>query len=1344
MGPATTTQPSSLPRPARERWTPLRAGIQDVWEYDDRRFVFSRGRLLLRGQNEAGKTKAMELLFPLLLDADLSPQRLDPFGTASRPMRWNLINDSNPERQLRIGYVWIEFGRLEGGEPVYCTLGAGLKARRGSADLDDWFFLTSQRPDQELTLFDEARRPRTRPDLEEAIGTAGQVFDRHADYRRAVNARLFGMPEEQYAALVNTLLALRRPQLSKGLDLDQLSGFLSSSLPPLDGGILGPIAEGFERLDHHRADLESLADNLRKLHRFEAVYRDYARTVAKGLALVLTRADSAYQRARSTAREEAAERDALDAERAALEARIAGLERRERAQLDRLRALEGSDEYRAAKDLDLAEQEARASAARMAASERRRDDDRRALELASTEAARLGTEARERSAEVARARAEGSRLAVEAAMDGLHATVDGLADRAEAAALKTALGALAAQREETIVRLRALHRELVRAQEARHRAEERLRQREQEARLAGAAFQASELEASRALDVWRGAAEAWRAKLEVLPGASLTGFDGDDEVAGPASLTAAAAALAERVRRELAEARAAASSRLTALGAEESALRAERSELVNAPHPTPPAPSWRPVRPANRPGAPLYLLCDFGPASAGLETGLEAALQASGLLDAWVAPDGTVLDPRTEDVVLQGRAAGGRTLAELLVPAEAGGVGLEAARSALRAIGLAAVGEEPDDACWVAADGRWRLGPTRGAWTKASPAYVGATARERERARLIAQLDLRLEALAGRRTSAEAEELNATERLTRLAAELAALPHSGPVDEARIRVTVRAEALAEARAQVGEAERTAAEAAAVATRATGALDAEAGARGVAAFARDPDRLAEVTRAWARAGDALVLAVAGLVATRAAATRAESSVAESSRRAQESRADAEQDRDQSARAGARASALREASGAARDTLLAAVEAARLGAETARKDRGLASAAKSLLDERAGSSRAEAARAEEAVAGAEAERQAAALSFRTQAEAGLLAAAGLPPREQADAWSYTATLEEARRVDGEVESGGSPEVRDKAEDRLMRDAGELERQLPAGARVVPSRSSGVLTYRFTWGGRTRPTAELLAELEDEASARTALLGEQEAGLIERFLSGEAHDHLASRLRQARALVDRMNQALEARTTAAGAQVRLAWRPDDAADQADAQAAVPLFFTSGHLLSEANRRALRQFLERRLALARDASGERSLQERLLEVLDYRKWHRFQVEHREPGHPWTPLTRKAHGAGSGGRKAVMLHLPLFAAAAAFYDSAGLAAPRLVALDEAFAGIDRPTRGKLMGLLAEFDLDFVMTSFEEWGFYAELDGLSTYHLSREPGHRGVHAEWFVWDGRERTLVEES
>jgi hypothetical protein len=54
------------------------------------------------------------------------------------------------------------------------------------------------------------------------------------------------------------------------------------------------------------------------------------------------------------------------------------------------------------------------------------------------------------------------------------------------------------------------------------------------------------------------------------------------------------------------------------------------------------------------------------------------------------------------------------------------------------------------------------------------------------------------------------------------------------------------------------------------------------------------------------------------------------------------------------------------------------------------------------------------------------------------------------------------------------------------------------------------------------------------------------------------------------------------------------------------------------------------------------------------------------------------------------------------------------------------------------MGLLEALDLDFILTSYDEWGCYAELHGLSIYHLRREPGFRGVYSERFLWDGEQR------
>src|SRR5438128_2390676 len=149
-----------LPDPETDRWRLLRAGIQNVWEYDDQRFVFHRGRLLLRGRNESGKTKALELLLPFLLDADLSPERLDPFGSTARPMYWNLLNANNEETKVAIGYVWLEFGRRGAVGPEFCTIGAGLRAKRDSTNkVDVWYFLTTQRIDVDLHPLDGDRVP---------------------------------------------------------------------------------------------------------------------------------------------------------------------------------------------------------------------------------------------------------------------------------------------------------------------------------------------------------------------------------------------------------------------------------------------------------------------------------------------------------------------------------------------------------------------------------------------------------------------------------------------------------------------------------------------------------------------------------------------------------------------------------------------------------------------------------------------------------------------------------------------------------------------------------------------------------------------------------------------------------------------------------------------------------------------------------------------------------------------------------------------------------------------------------------------------------------------------------
>jgi hypothetical protein len=170
-----------------------------------------------------------------------------------------------------------------------------------------------------------------------------------------------------------------------------------------------------------------------------------------------------------------------------------------------------------------------------------------------------------------------------------------------------------------------------------------------------------------------------------------------------------------------------------------------------------------------------------------------------------------------------------------------------------------------------------------------------------------------------------------------------------------------------------------------------------------------------------------------------------------------------------------------------------------------------------------------------------------------------------------------------------------------------------------------------------------------------------------------------------------------------------------------------------------SLAERQAIGAFLQQQIRAARSQTEGGSWQESLVEALDYRRWHRFGVERYQDG-VWKRLTRRTHGTGSGGEKAVALTLPHFAAAAAFYRTAHPLAPRLILLDEAFVGIDADMRAKCMGLIHTFDLDFMMTSEREWGCYRTLPGIAIYQLSTRPGIDAIGLTRWVWNGRQRSL----
>src|SRR5712671_5830530 len=115
----------------------------------------------------------------------------------------------------------------------------------------------------------------------------------------------------------------------------------------------------------------------------------------------------------------------------------------------------------------------------------------------------------------------------------------------------------------------------------------------------------------------------------------------------------------------------------------------------------------------------------------------------------------------------------------------------------------------------------------------------------------------------------------------------------------------------------------------------------------------------------------------------------------------------------------------------------------------------------------------------------------------------------------------------------------------------------------------------------------------------------------------------------------------------------------------------------------------------------------------------------------------PAARRTRKKHSEMSGGEKSAAIHMPLFAAANALYSSSKPTCPRMVALDEAFAGIDDKFKPELLGLTVKFDLDLFMTGHDLWVNYPTVPLIAHYDMQHDKAAHALSTLLVLWDGEQ-------
>lgn len=1353
-----TTVENPLPLPGLTRWQPLRIGLVDLFYYDAEEFPFRDGRLLLRGNNGTGKSKVLALTLPFLLDGDLSSHRVEPDADPKKRMEWNLLLGGEHPHPERLGYTWIEFGRLdEYGRAHYTTLGCGLKAAAGRGIARHWFFVTDQRMGADLRLLDSTGAAISRDRLAEALDGHGLVYDSARAYRRAVDETLFGLGEQRYAALVDLLIQLRQPQLSKRPSEKTLSKALTESLPPMDQAVVADVAEAFRSLDEEKEQLAVMVAAERAADVFLQYYRRYARVAARRKARPPRAQHSRYEALRAELNSAEQDFGTAVAVLAEAEARAEELEQRRARLKARDEALRAGPEMRSARELEGAAEQAGRTArdAERAEADSLRAQDELARFAGRLDSARSRADAADRASEMSLARS--AEAAASAGLEREHAerVVLPLERTQDPKTTRHAADEVTDRRLRSVA---LVEKQVAAAQEA-SQGLDRARRLSEDAdgELAHRAELRSEAEegAAGAGTDHLAAVRSYFAACSLLRPRDAEGML--DELAGWVETLAGAdpsRVVAQRtaaeVGAELARRRAALETGQREARESSDLLRAELAELRAGGQRGPLAPHTRSADARqNQPGAPLWRLVDFADDSlaADRRAGLEAALEASGLLDAWVGPDGTTVRADTGDTLATaGVPVDGPSLALPLRPAvdradpAVAELPDELITRVLAGIGLLGPDDElPDTGTWIALDGRFRTGVLTGAWSKPAAEYLGEGSREHARRARIAVVETEIDRLEARIAdlAAQGESLESDQRT--LAAEQAALPDDSALRDAHAAVAAAHREYTRAAERRETAAQTAAEATAAADRATAELHSLAQELGLPSTTGDLRDLREALAGYRESLAALWPAVREARAARAALATELSDHARASEHTAEL-------------AGRSRAAAREAVAARErhETLTATV-----GAAVADLQRRLSDVADALRAcdeaERALRSEQDAALSRRAAADALRSRVVKEIeeTVRTRAEAidalrrfaatGLLAVA-LPDLEiTSESWAPDPAVRLARAVERELEAVDDSEPAwDHVQRRITEELKDLSDALARhGHTAVARMLEDGLVVDIVFQGRERSVPELAAALGTEVADRRELLSAREQEILENHLITEVAGTLQELVSAAEHQVLRMNEELKDRPTSTGMLLRLVWRPARNAPGGLPAARDRLLRQSSDAWTAADRAALGEFLQAQIERARTDNPAGTWLEHLTAALDYRAWHEFGIERHQHG-KWQSAT----GPASGGERVLSVSLPLFAAASSHYASAGNAhAPRLVTLDEAFAGVDDDSRAKSLGLLAAFDLDVVMTSEREWGCYPQVPGLAIAQLSRVDEIAAVLVTRWEWDGRQRTRV---
>ena len=1348
------------------RWQANKIGLINFWYYDEQEFPFVKGRMLLRGSNGSGKSVTMQSVIPLLLDGNMSPERLDPFGSRDRKMSSYLLEE-NDGRDERTGYLYLEFKRQD--SDTYLTVGMGIRARKGKS-LDKWYFsLTDgRRIGRDFFLYKETGEKVTlsKRELENRIGSGGRVIERQAEYMEYVNRQIFGFDTvEEYKEMVDLLIQLRTPKLSKDFKPTVINDILSDSLQALSDDDLRPMAEAIENMDTMNMNLKNRREARTASGKIDAVFRKY------NMKMLYDKADR-YENARQILKSAAAELEEqkkslevcgneikrLEEEKHNIEAKKEAAEK-ERDSLNRsdafaLKERESQlahelEEYRKTLTekeglLDAKQAQYRDVQAQISSEEDRKYEKKKELAALMDE---METEADIMAFE------EHGFMADELMQDpekpygfGPHQEQFNITRN------KIDKGTEILAETDIMERRKD---ELMKVRDRQIRELDRLQKKVSELEHV---FVQTQNEWKEAVYRWNDANSELVLDKELLRELSMFAdrYEEDHDFSS----------VYQAVMDVLMQNRAGIESALTAKETEaenvEQQLAEVRNELKEWEYMKEPQPERSEAVIRNRkrlddmgiPYHEFYKVIEFGTEldEAACDR-LEEALLKMGILDA------AVVDERYRKQVLQhtdgcedrylftGTVTTGRTLLDVLELND--DVNDIFSNQRLTGI-LGAIAYDGDGATAVSEDGAYSMGVLTGTVAGDYEAgFIGTKAREKRRAAKIRECADRIAELEEQRDRLINEKTVLAERKETLKNEYDRLPKDTDMREALKMLTA------------GENEYD--------RKKQGCEELDMQLREIVDILREKKAEAlkiaeslyikcsyETFRAAKKAAEDYGK---HLVEAKAAHEMFLRSL-EYLRERQQRLEDLEEDMDNTRY----------------DISVIEKNIRRMEEEQRSVQQQLSLTDYEEIKERLDSCIAwlraypdlltecvtgtahkheEMKRLEDSIAETgnkieEYENRTAYFSGCYEMEREL-AYVDIPDNISDDAEHIRKYLE--------------ADVRSLDKDSIIRDLNRVfyenrgaltDYQLMQydlfddneQAAVVAGYSAKRIDISARYNGTKISFASLLGHLEEDIRELEDLIKDGDRELFEDILANTVSRKIRGRINASGMWVQKMNALMSSMDTSSGLKLSLRWRSRTAEqeDQLDTRELVELLKKDYRVMSEDEASRLSAHFRSKVEEARrdsqDSGGMVSFYQIMKETLDYRKWFEFQLFSQKNGERQKELTNSVFGTFSGGEKAMSMYVPLFSAVVAKYQGGREDAPRLISLDEAFAGVDNRNIRDMFRLMAEFRFDFIINSQVLWGDCDTLDALAIYQLIRPENARFVTVMPYLWNGHKKELLE--